>query len=453
MTRKNILSLQDEIAPVLASGACVGCGACAVAGAGSISMSRDADGASIAQVVDTTKPIRRATGICPFSANALNEDEHGARLFRHAPHYDKALGHFEATWAGYCSSSDSRASGSSGGLTSWFLAEAMAQGLIDAVVHVQPSSCGDLFSYRVSRSQEQIRAGAKTRYYSVHFADAIAEVSSSGERFAIVGVPCFIKAARNLALADPNLSKNMILTVSLVCGHMKSAGFAESLAWQAGVPPSQLTAVDFRVKLDELSANQYGFGAHRRGDSEMTVVPMAKLAGRRWDGGYHRLKACDYCDDVFGETADISFGDAWLPEFSKDPLGTNVVVARSAIALKLVKGGMDSGALSLVDLAPDRAVASQAGGLRDRREGLAYRLFLDDRAKRWRPIKRVTAQSENIRGLRKINYRLRRIVRHRSAASLRLCKKINSIKPYRIEMIFWHSCFRLLEVIARKVNK
>lgn len=40
-------------------------------------------------------------------------------------------------------------------------------------------------------------------------------------------------------------------------------------------------------------------------------------------------KACDFCDDVFAETADIALGDAWLPEYVQDGNGTNVVVTRN----------------------------------------------------------------------------------------------------------------------------
>lgn len=439
---------------MIANDICVGCGACAVLSNGQISMTRTAEGACLADVSVDGDAIHDGTALCPFSDDAPDEDAHGLHLFGDAPHHDGALGHFRATFAGYSSQDSFRANGSSGGLTSWFLAQAMAEGLIDAVVHVHPNGDGgELFNYRVSRSAEQIEAGAKTRYYSVHFADAIAEVRESRERFALVGVPCFIKAARNLALADARLKEQMVLTVSLVCGHMKSAGFAQSLAWQAGVPPGQLVEVDFRVKLEAKAASQYGFGARAKGSENMVVTPMANLAGRRWDGGYHRLKACDYCDDVFGETADISFGDAWLPEFSKDPLGTNVLVARSELALDVIDRGRRRGALSLVELAPERAVASQAGGLRDRREGLSYRLFLDDRAKRWRPRKRVKAGSHDIRLLRKLNYRLRRIVRSRSKKSLQLSKRLHTILPYRLEMTFWHACFRLLEVVGSRLAK
>lgn len=442
---------QTSIKPVIANDICVGCGACAVLSNGQISMTRTADGACVAKVNTDGDAVVDGAAICPFSDGAPDEDAHGAHLFGDAPHHDGALGRFRATFAGYCSEAGWRDNGSSGGLTSWFLAQALAEGLIDAVVHVHPSSAyGELFRYRVSRSVQQVQSGAKTRYYSVHFADALAEVRDSGERFALVGVPCFIKAARNLAMADKRLNEQMVLAVSLVCGHMKSAGFAQSLAWQAGVPPDQLVAADFRVKQQEKAASQYGFGARSRGSETMIVVPMANLAGRRWDGGYHRLKACDYCDDVFGETADISFGDAWLPEFSKDPLGTNILVVRSELALQLIERGRQREALSLVDLAPERAVASQAGGLRDRREGLSYRLFLDDRTDQWRPGKRVQARSADIRFLRKLNYRLRRIVRHRSRKNLRLCKRLHTVLPYRLEMTFWHACFRLLEVIGKK---
>ena len=37
--------------------------------------------------------------------------------------------------------------------------------------------------------------------------------------------------------------------------------------------------------------------------------------------------ACEFCDDVVGETADMSVGDAWLPGYVSDWRGTSVVVS------------------------------------------------------------------------------------------------------------------------------
>jgi coenzyme F420-reducing hydrogenase beta subunit len=234
---------------------------------------------------------------------------------------------------------------------------------------------------------------------------------------------------------------------------MKSAGFAESLAWQLGVKPDRIGTVDFRVKQPNLPANQYLFSVTDKLNGRVHTAPMGKLAGRRWDGGYHRLKACDYCDDVFGETADITLGDAWLPEFSKDSGGTNVIVTRSVLAEKLISEGFQNGSLTITELPLERVVASQAGGLRDRREGLAYRLFLDEQRGRWHPKKRIEASKKKLTVFRKINYRLRRVVRTRSASNYRLCLLLRTILPYRIEMTFWHACFRMIQIMEQRLGK
>ena len=45
-----------------------------------------------------------------------------------------------------------------------------------------------------------------------------------------------------------------------------------------------------------------------------------------------KLNRCMYCHDMFAELADISYGDAWIPEvIDSDPVGTNLIVIRSSI--------------------------------------------------------------------------------------------------------------------------
>ena len=44
---------------------------------------------------------------------------------------------------------------------------------------------------------------------------------------------------------------------------------------------------------------------------------------------YFKLNPCNYCDDVFAELADVVFMDAWLPKYSKDPLGHSLVINRN----------------------------------------------------------------------------------------------------------------------------
>ncbi|MGC9322644.1 MAG: Coenzyme F420 hydrogenase/dehydrogenase, beta subunit C-terminal domain, partial [Kosmotogaceae bacterium] len=58
--------------------------------------------------------------------------------------------------------------------------------------------------------------------------------------------------------------------------------------------------------------------------------------GYNWGYGFFKYKACDYCDDVVSETADVSVGDAWLPEYVNDSGGTNVVIVRNPVIKKII---------------------------------------------------------------------------------------------------------------------
>jgi len=447
-------NLYKEIEPVVKGGYCVGCGVCAVVSPESVSIQRNDDGSCEAKVVNREQAEKILGGVCPFSDSGTDENTHSKVLYSDAPFYDVHLGRVHSAWAGHVNEGGFRKNGSSGGMTSWVIHELLRNKSIEAVVHVHAknSSDGEMFSYSVSRTQEEVEAGAKTRYFSVSMDKALKMVRDEKLRIALVGVPCFIKAARNLAKVDSLFNSLLVYTLSLVCGHMKSAGFAESLAWQAGVKPQNIKTVDFRVKQPGVPANQYAFSVNETKSKKVHTKQMSAMVGRRWDGGYFRLKACDFCDDVVGETADASFGDAWLPEYSGDSEGTNIVIIRSKAIEKIIETGQDVGQLALNKLEFEKAVASQAGGFRDRREGLRYRLYLADKAGVWRPKKRYDAEFNHITNIRKITYRLRQLVRKRSFSSWNLSKKVNSIAPYKLEMTLWHAIFRLVGIVEKKLK-
>lgn len=446
------MSLRSEISQVIDRQICVGCGACAVVAPNAIKMVRDSDGAMVARVVNDEALTSLPSGVCPFNNYAPNEDAHSERLWPNMRKHP-SIGRFASCWAGHVVEGDFRAKGSSGGLTSWLAAEILKTGFVKAVLHVYPRVSGqanDLFYYSISRTPEEVSHGAKSRYFSVSMDAALREVLTKKEDFAFIGVPCYIKAVRNLACYDPEISKRLKLCLSLICGHMKASSFAESLAWQLGVPPGRLQNVDFRVKLPGRAANSYGFSAISQNGNEF-FEPMTKLAGRSWDAGYHRLRACDYCDDVFGETADVTLGDAWLPPYSKDFRGTNVIVARNPMMAALLENAHTAGRLKLDGLDVEPAARSQAGGLRDRRVGLAYRLLLDEKRGRWCPTKRVTAADGSMAWTRKLSFRLRRIVRERSFKSFQTAKKLGTISLYKLEMQFWQTCLQSLRKLERSL--
>jgi coenzyme F420-reducing hydrogenase beta subunit len=403
---------------VVAGGYCVGCGACTVLPGSPMRLSWAALGHFEAfEGPESSIPAgdERLQAVCPFGATAPDEDVLAAALFPDAaPHPE--IGRHLAAYVGHVAEEGWRQAGSSGGMGSWIAAELLRSGTVNAVIHVharQPTD-GDerLFAYGVSTTPEQVVAGAKSRYYPIELSAVMAAVRARPGHYAVIGVPCFVKAVRLLARQDPAIAERVACCVALVCGHLKSARFAESLAWQLGVPPGGLVAIDFRHKLRDRPANEYGLAVRPRGaapGAPPLVRPMRELAGHDWGMGFFKLKACDYCDDVLGELAQHVVGDGWLPEYLADAAGTNIVVARRADLAKLLDGAIAAGRLALQPIGADAVAASQRAGLRHRREGLAYRLWLQDRAGRWRPPKRVQPRADHL------GWRQRRVFRSRIA--------------------------------------
>ena len=395
---------------------CSGCGACAVVADSALEMKLDRYGRlqPVAKP-DTTKVDAEVLAVCPFSDRSANEDQIGKELFADNCTYHDRIGYHAATYAGYVTEADFRDRGSSGGMGTWILQELFQQGLVDRIIHVkqhQPDSDNPtLFQFEISDSLEEIRRGAKSRYYPVEISQVMQQVKQQPGKYAIVGIPCFIKSIRLLAKQDPILQERIKFCLGLVCGHLKTSHFADMFAWQCGIEPGNLTEIDFRKKIPGQNANKYGVEmiGTQDGKEIKEIRSNYELYGYLWGHGFFKYQACDYCDDVVAETADVTVGDAWLPQYVEDSQGTNVVVVRNRAIQQLIDRGMAAGRLKLDLISADDVAQSQDAGLRHRREGLAYRLHLKDTAGVWRPQKRVSADGD------RFNSRLQKIHQTRVA--------------------------------------
>jgi coenzyme F420-reducing hydrogenase beta subunit len=287
------------------------------------------------------------------------------------------------------------------------------------VLHVKPTSnpSGDLlFEYQVSHTVDDVRSGAKSRYYPCDFSSVLQHIDRTPGRYALVALPCFSKAVRLLAAQNQTIAERLRFVVALVCGHMKSTGYARMYAWQAGVMPEDLRYIDFRHKGPGETARQYFIKVvgDRDGEQVETLTDNKAFFGTDWGHGFFKYKACDYCDDVLGETADVSIGDAWLPKYVQDPGGTNVIVSRNRDIDDLLASAVAGGRLRLERLRTEDVVQSQEAGLRHRHDGLAYRLLLKDRRGLWRPPKRIAPRAWHLTLQYRLLFRLREIMRDES---------------------------------------
>lgn len=390
---------------VVSSGMCVGCGACAAMAPDDLSMRLSEEGTYLPVVSRgrelsdlDEETLAVASSVCPFSGGARDEDSIGAELFggEQTQHHE-VTGHYREIVAGHVARSDFREKGTSGGMTSWLLHELLETDVVDAVVHV--ASTDDrlpaaLSRYRISRSTTELLSGRKSRYHVQTMNQVVDEVRRVPGRYAIVGVPCFIKAVRLMADADPVLRERVQFAASLVCGHLKSTLYSEYLAWSLGVVPEQVKELDYRHKEPGRAPNRYCVRVSPE-DGGDVVRGAERIPLADWGMGIFKLRACDYCDDIVGETADVSLGDAWLPPFMGDWQGANLAIARSELAKTILDKARADGSLNVVPWSAEDVAAAQAGAVRHRRPGLAVRLANRARQGLWSPRKRVAPIPED----------------------------------------------------------
>jgi coenzyme F420-reducing hydrogenase beta subunit len=415
---------------IVRSGLCIGCGSCAASQPGA-TMEWDRDGFLKPRGARDwyEQPSEGFSAQCPFSPAAANEDVIAEQRFPFAASVDGRLGRFEAAYVGYAAEPGFRPNGSSGGLTNWVAAELLRSGRVDAVAHVgasDPDKSGRFFEYRLSRTPDELGAGAKSRYYPIELSAVLREIRSTPGRYAIVGVPCFIKAIHLLRGIDPVVRERVTHTLGLFCGHMKSAAMVESFAWQLGTEVREVRGLDYRIKDETRPANWYRAHLDLK-DGSAAEQDWWHLADGDWGAGFFQNPACNWCDDVVAETADIAFGDAWLEPYSSDGRGTNVVIVRTPDMKDIIEAARADGRLHLEPVDAQFVVRTQAAGLRHRRDGLAYRLSWHRRGTR--PRKRV-ASSAMLPLRRKLVYRMRYSIARWSHKVMRLSRRIGVPKLY-----------------------
>ncbi|WP_025229380.1 Coenzyme F420 hydrogenase/dehydrogenase, beta subunit C-terminal domain [Fimbriimonas ginsengisoli] len=430
---------------VVRSGLCIGCGSC-VAQSNSPATRMDFDPYGQFHPTGDQHWMRSRSEVlartCPFSPSASNEDQIAADLFPAAePH--ETIGRFIAAHVGYVATGGFRERGSSGGMVSWVLEELMRRGLIDGAAHVapvaEPETDGRFFRYRISRSPDEIREGAKSRYYPVEMSEILREIRANPGRYAVVGVPCFIKAVQLLRRQDPLLRERIAFTLGLFCGHMKSARFVESFAMQMNVPIEEVQAVEFRKKDVTRPASTYTAELTLK-DGSIQKRDWWNLVDGDWGSGFFQYEACNFCDDVIAETADISFGDAWVEPYTSDGRGTNVIVTRSPVVNDLIQAAIEDGRLCLEPVDEEFVVATQAAGFRQRREGLSYRLTWPKTG--LKSVKRVRPAAPESRR-RRLIYRTRALVSRWSHRIFWLTQRTGNpilfIRWSKSAMTFYHA--------------
>lgn len=383
---------------------CIGCGVCASIEGSPLTMVLNEKGKYVPKLnsEDVCKRLDiNVNEICPFANEAKNENELADELFnQNINEKDQYIGYYHSLYAGYVKDTNYRKNGSSGGIATWLSKKLLDEKLVDGIIHVSESNGPVLFEYKISEDYDSLLKGSKSKYYPVEMSKVLKRLILSKKRYALIGVPCFIKAVRLLANKDSRIKKSIPYFIGLVCGHLKSDFYAKSIGWELDIEPFNLSKIDFRVKISDREANNYGIEVTHKKNPRKKISNNKDLFVTDWGQGMFKYNACDFCDDVLAETADVTLGDAWLPKYKTDSQGTNIIIIRNAKINSLFNNYKQE--LFLDPLNSNQIFQSQVGGFRHRRMGLAYRLFKKDEEGVWRPDKRVRPSNKMHRKFKNI---------------------------------------------------
>lgn len=394
-TDKNVLET------VVSNNLCVGCGMCAGVLPKVLRMHTDKYGAYLPELIKQTVEDwgQLSLQVCPFWDNEDNEDSIASRLFSYQEgiKHRSETGYYLRCFTGHVNNQQDRLEASSGGIITWLASEMLSVGRVDAVACVAQSNRGEnLFEYQLITNSAHIAKCKKSQYYPVEVSGVIEKIKNIDGKILFIGLPCFVKAMRLAMKAETKLKDRIKYTIGLFCGHLKSKHYCAYLSRCCGVHEKNIKTVNFRKKIPGSPANSYAFEVIAQHEAKecREQIMMKDLWDYSWGYNLFMLDACECCDDIIAETADVSVGDAWLPECIEDYQGTSIVVCRNKDILDMLETGADEEKISLKEVSIEKVIQSQASGVCQRRTGLQYRLYLSAKKGQWRPQKRVRADKK-----------------------------------------------------------
>lgn len=366
----------NVIGRIVKSGLCSACGVCAgVCPQHALSMCILPNG-DLAPVCDerACKPgCNLCLSVCPFMSGLYNPRPQNQQLFAQLPgmKFDEDIGWYQECLVGYRKNHDLRRISASGGLLTWCLEKLIEKKLVDgiAVVRFAPNR-EEFFEFFCATTIEELRQAAGSVYYPVAINDFFHQMTSmSLGSWAIVGVPCLCAAVRKTLSMLRNKVK---FVLGLACGMYQNRFYTEMLLAKSGISRDTVSSIEYRRKAKAGRANDYRFraGDSRRVGEEIAYLGLPYFLGKN---GFFRQNSCNFCMDVFAETADACFMDACLPAYITNPMGTSLVIARNPAVLSLISQGMTAGDIHVESISSEDVVQSQRAQVHRKRVTIALR--------------------------------------------------------------------------------
>ena len=364
--------VKNTIESVAGTGLCVGCGTCsAMCPANAITLTiNNAKGIYLPKI-DFSKCVGCSICVkcCPGFEVNFKELSKGLVSQCVSKENRLLLGNYENCYVGYSSNCKIRFDSSSGGVVTQLLLFAMDENLVDGVVVTRMNRKHPLLPEPfIARTREEILEASKSKYCPVPTNIALREVLQRDGRYAFVGLPCHIHGLRKAQKLNKTLAKRIVLSIGLFCSHNDSFHSTRYILNRLNVNPSDVSRIDYRGK---------GWPGLLTVEQKSGIVTTCAFHDwiRVHEYCFFTPDRCLVCCDHAAELADISAGDAWLPEILKDHAGTSIFISRSKVGEELLHLAKSKGDILFQTIDSNKVVQSQ-GNVRFKKNGFVVRSWM-----------------------------------------------------------------------------
>lgn len=337
------------IESVIIDGLCTGCGTCmGICPKNAIEMVID-DSKGI-YIPRLNKEKCNKCGIC-FDAcpgSTVDFKQLNLQIFGREPE-DLLLGNYLNCYTGYANDYDIRYNSASGGLITALLAFSLEEGIINAALVTKANSDKPLQPLPfIARTREELLSAARSKYCPVPANTVLKQILEENGKFAVVGLPCHIQGIRKAEAVNKTLKDRIVLHIGLFCGAPMTFDGTDFILRQYKLTKENVIRLDYRGK------GWPGNMTIRLKDGMEKDIPLNNYIIYH-DLGFFTPSRCTLCCEQLNELADISLGDAWLPELEKkEKAGVSTVICRSQAGNNLLQLAASKEKIVLQNIDPNK---------------------------------------------------------------------------------------------------
>ena len=340
------MNVTQDLSGVIASGMCIGCGACEMAD-GSVRVSLNPT-----RLIYEPETVgsELAASVCP----AVSVDYAGLQeyLFPGSP-----VGPFGVVKSVHLSQSTTSArniAASSGGLIKELLRHLLSTQQIDGVIALDHVD-GIEFAARLLTTADDVDTLPGSIYHNLKQTNALQLLKDTSGRLAIVAIPCQLEGLYAwVKKCEPQLRDKIALSIGLLCGWQYSHHSIQAMGEYLGYNPDEIADISYR-------------GGGPVGKLTVTTRDGEQYtASRRVDFGYQvafdrhfNTSRCHVCINHSNFLADIVVGDAWLPSTVFTKTGISLVVCRTEFAETTLQSLVNAGHCVSIEVGEDEIRESQ----------------------------------------------------------------------------------------------